>query len=199
MHIPNHHSLWLAARACLSLVVLMAVASLTGTAFAADREAVTTEYKIKSALLYKFTRFVEWPKDLIPKATDFKICVLGQDEFGSTLDALEGRKAHGLPIRIQRFKLSAKIDTSCRLVFITRHKQIFLQSILEQLDPYPILTVGDSDSFADQGGMVQFVIKNKKISFRINNVRANACKLHIAAPLLQMSTIVEGNQSRGRS
>jgi hypothetical protein len=170
------------------------LATLCGVNLAFAGEQVSTEYKLKSVLLYKLTRFVEWPAALSVEKSDFKICLLGRDDFGSALQALEQHQVAGKQIKVLRFDQSEQIDTDCRIVFVSSSKQPFIPSIIQRLAPYPILTVGESDGFAQQGGMIQFALKNKKISFEINNHKVLACKLKIAAPLLQMSTIVKAKQ-----
>ena len=152
--------------------------------------AVSSEYKLKAALIYKLTRFVEWPGEHRPQ-TDFGICILGRDDFGSALDALESRNVHGLPIRIRRLVQSEAVDSGCQILFVSESKRPFLRSILASLKGRPILTIGDLDGFAEKGGMIEFVRGRQRIGFRINLQQASRAGLEIAAPLLQLSTIVE--------
>ena len=152
--------------------------------------AVSSEYKLKAALIYKLTRFVEWPPESRQR-TDFGICILGRDDFGSALDALESRYVHGLPIRIRRLVQSDAVDSSCQILFVSESKRPFLHSILASLEGRPILTIGDLDGFAEKGGMIEFVRGRQRIAFRINLRQASRAGLNIAAPLLELSTIVE--------
>ncbi len=152
--------------------------------------AVSSEYKLKAALIYKLTRFVEWPRESWQR-TDFGICILGRDDFGSALDALESRNVHGLPIRIRRLVQSDAVDSSCQILFVSESKRPFLRSILTSLEGQPILTIGDLDGFAEKGGIIEFVRGRQRIGFRINLQQANRAGLKIAAPLLELSTIVE--------
>ena len=151
---------------------------------------VSPEYKLKAALLYKLARFVEWPESVESRST-FGICVLGRDDFGSALDALESRKVDHRPIRIHRFVQSEAVDERCQILFISESKRPFLKPILRTLSRYPILTIGDVEKFAERGGMIEFTRGHKRIGFRINLHQANAAGLKIAAPLLELSTIVE--------
>ena len=184
--LPARRSQW---RLLLPLLVALCAAGPLSAS-----EPVSTEYKLKSVLLYKLTRFVEWPEQLTRRPGRFKICLLGRDDFGPALQALEKYQVAGSSIQVLRFKQSEQVDTDCRIVFISASKQPFIKSIIKRLDPYPILTVGESSDFSAQGGMIQFVLENKKIGFKINLQKANAGKLKIAAPLLQMSTIVKAKQ-----
>ena len=150
---------------------------------------VSSEYKLKAALLYKLTKFVEWPADQQNKKV-FGLCVLGDNPFDQLLETLESRKVAKKAISVHYFELSEAVKDDCDLVFISYSKQAFLKSILENLKGKPVLTVGDSNGFSDQGGVIELTSGNR-IGFKINIKRARENGLKIAAPLLQLATIVE--------
>jgi len=151
----------------------------------------SAEYKLKAALIYKLSKFVEWPSlHVTGPGMEFRICLLGRDDFGSALDALSGRRTAGLPIAIRRFSQSESIGNDCHMLFISDSKQPFMRSILRSLAQRPILTVGDSEHFARNGGMIQFTREDKRLGFKINLEQARASHLKIAAPLLELATIV---------
>ncbi len=184
---------------CLWFILLLSLQPLQLMA-----DSVSAEYKLKAALIYKLTRFIEWPEaysNLYPqdKATQnrFGLCILGRDDFGSALDVLNGRKVGTAVISVQRFKQSESISRSCQLVFISDSKQAFLKAILFSIRQYPILTIGDSPGFAKKGGMIQLIRGDKRIGFNINLQRAKASGLKISAPLLELSTIVSSDPEGG--
>ncbi len=171
------------------ILLLVMLANMASHAIAADN--VLSEYKLKAALLYKLTHFVEWPvMASSPKSNRFNICLLGRDDFGNALDSLSTRKVNGLSIAIYRFSYSTGIDKQCQLLFISDSKQAFLSSIIQTLGKQPVLTISDARDFAEQGGMIQFVSEKKRIGFRINLRKARAANLKIAAPLLELATII---------
>lgn len=151
----------------------------------------TAEYKLKAALIYKLTKFIEWPELQKGKSRNaFGICLLGEDNFGDSLDALEGRKAEGLPIAVYRHSQSDAIDEHCQIVYVSVSKLAFLSPILQSLQARPILTLGDMEGFAEQGGILQFTRGRKRIGFMINLKNAKKSQLTIAAPLLDLATVV---------
>ncbi|BCL62858.1 hypothetical protein DGMP_35510 [Desulfomarina profundi] len=156
--------------------------------------SVSPEYKLKAALLYKLTRFIEWPEQY-SQGDDgsFGICILGQDDFGSLLDTLQKRYVNNARISIHRFMQSEGINENCQLVFISDSKRSYLNSIINTLANKPILTIGESKKFADQGGMIQFVLNDGQIGFKINIGHVHTSGLKIAAPLLELATIVDDN------
>lgn len=179
------------------ILLLVMLANMASHAIAAD-EALS-EYKLKAALLYKLTHFVEWPAIASnPKSNRFNICLLGRDDFGGALDSLSTRKVNGLPIAISRFSYSKGIDKQCQLLFISDSKQAFLSSIIQTLGRQPVLTISDAKDFVEQGGMIQFVSENKHIGFRINLRKARAANLIIAAPLLELATIISTRKNQDK-
>ncbi len=167
----------------------------TSSAMAAEYSAVA-EYKLKAALIYKLTGFVEWPERINTSDTDkFGICVLGRDDFGNSLDGLEGRVVGDYPITIKRFAQSSSINSECQIVFISESKKAYLTEISKALLQYPILTIGDSENFAEKGGMLQFTEGDKRIGFKVNLVNAKLAGLKIAAPFLKICTVVNFNQT----
>ena len=151
----------------------------------------TAEYGLKAAIIYKLTKFVEWPwSGSDDKPEFFTICLLGDDDFGSALDALEGRTAADLSIRINRFAQSDAIDERCQMLFISASKQAFLSPILKGLHDKAILTLGDTENFAAMGGIVQFTREQNRIGFKINLKSARRSKLEIASPLLDLATVI---------
>ena len=151
----------------------------------------TAEYKLKAALLYKLTKFVEWPKESENSSQrPFGLCVLGNNNFGSALDSVEGRTVGGRKIALYFYDQSEAMQNNCDLVFISDSKRPFLSPILLSLNNQAILSVSDMSDFAKNGGIIQFTTR-KRIGFKINIESAKKAGLKIAAPLLQLATIVK--------
>ena len=155
----------------------------------------TQEYRLKAALIYKLTKFVTWPEtSALTAQKTFNICLLGQDPFGEALDVLESKSAQSKPIKIYRFNQSDSVDVHCQMLFIDPSKQAFEVTILKSLKLDPVLTLGETEYFAQHGGMIQFTVEGKRIGFKINDSQAKLSKLKISAPLLQLATIVESTE-----
>ena len=154
-------------------------------------EAPTAEENaLKAALVYKLAQFVDWPQN-ISGESEFAFCVLGEDAFAGALDRLEGRVLYGLPVTVRHYRQSEAVSRNCRVLFFGRDKTPFERDILERFSVRPMLTVGEGDSFAENGGMIQLRRDGRKFAFVINPACARRAGLTIAAPLLSMSAIVE--------
>ena len=149
------------------------------------------EYKVKAAFLYKFTKFIEWPDKAFEDANSpFTLCVVGEDPFGGALDPLQGKTAQGREILILKTKYLEELTTSCQVVFVSVSERKRIDAIVEVFRLHPALTVSDIKNFARQGGIMNFVKKNKKIRFVINVGAGKRAGLKISAQLLELATVV---------
>lgn len=161
---------------------------LPGIAPARAEPTPSAEYKLKAALIYKLARFVEWPAEDLQES--FRICVRGTDPFGAALDVLATRKLYDRPIEIHRSS-DAPVDIeNCGVLFITKEEAQNVQSLLQRLKKRSVLTIGDAETFARLGGMVQMSLAGKKIRFTVNLQSVEAAGLKVAAPLLELSTVI---------
>jgi hypothetical protein len=164
--------------------------------FGQAEEQLVTEYRIKAAFLYNFSRFVSWPEEI--RQTDrFTICVLGIDPFGNALDSLAGKAVHDSQLDILHLP-GTDVAGECRVVFVSDSETDRIDSILAPLEDRPVLTVSDSAAFAEKGGMIGLRLANNKVRFDINIDAAQRAGLNISSKLLSLATIV-GDATRGEA
>lgn len=147
------------------------------------------EYQVKAAYLYNFARFVAWPPD---DRREIRVCVLGEDPFGTDLDALGSRTVRGLPIVLERPAERGRL-THCHLLFIATSASAELSSILDELSEVSVLTIGESDGFAAAGGMIGFIERDGRVKLEINLRAARVAYLEISSKLLEVSRVVEAS------
>lgn len=151
----------------------------------------TEKQKIKAALIYKIPKFVKWPNRTFEKNGHFNICMLGKDTLNGALNALKNRKISQKRIDINYIKLEDLNSSHCHVLFVTFSQNKNLSRILNTLNNQPTLTISDINKFATNGGMIEIYKQDKRLAFRINNKAAKAANLELAAPLLDMATVVE--------
>lgn len=168
----------------LSGIVLIALLWLTLAVCAADY----SEYEIKAAYLYKFSEYVEWPPDVFPDdKAPFSIGILGKDPFGRVLDdTIKGKKVQGRGIVIKRSN-EAKDLTGCQMVFVSPPEDSQMKDSLGAFDELPVLTVGESEEFGRQRGMIRFVLVESNVRFEINADSARKAGLKISSQLLKLA------------
>jgi hypothetical protein len=146
------------------------------------------EFEVKAAVLFKFTQFIKWPANALPPpGTPFTIGILGADPFGRNLDnVVRGEKVAGRNIAIKRGQNAAALK-GCQVIYVSKSEQARLGNILQALQGTSTLTVGEGTQFCDQGGMIGFLLKGDKVSFRIKSGAAKKEGLEISPNLIKIS------------
>ena len=147
------------------------------------------EYEVKAAFLYNFARFVEWP-DPAPAAEEpVEICVLGEDPFGEVLDrTIAKKKVRGHPVVARRIEGPDDAAT-CRIVFVSASEER-LRPTLETLAREQTLTVGEDDDFTKQGGMIKFLLDERRVRLEINVDALERAGLKASSQLLRVARVV---------
>jgi hypothetical protein len=179
----------------LGAAILGALAALSGACPASTETNPTGEYQIKAAFLYHFAQFVEWPEETFKDAgSPLTYCTIGGDPFQGSLDAaLNGKTIGARSFRVVHFRQSQEIH-GCQVLFLGAGEKKLLGAILASVKGNSILTVGDSEHFVQEGGMIGFCLEENKIRFEINLETAQRAKLRISSRLLTLAKSVIGAQ-----
>ncbi len=167
------------------VMVLMVLAAGRGRGEALD------EYQVKAAFLYNFAKFVEWPPGTFQSAADpIAICILGPDPFGGALhEAVRGKAVGGRTFRIAVIS-DARQAAGCQILFIHSSVRKRQPTLLRELAVPGLLTVGEWEDFAAQGGMIHLKLEEGKVRMEINAAAAERAGLRISSKLLHLARIV---------
>jgi hypothetical protein len=146
------------------------------------------EYQLKAVFLFNFAKFVEWPPQAFADPHDpFSICVLGDNPFGAALDdAVRGKTVASRPIAI-RLVSSGQQAQTCQILFVSASERKRMHGLLEGLRNCCVLTVGDMDDFTQNGGIVQFRMKDSRVRIEIDAEAAERASLRISSRLLSLA------------
>ena len=144
------------------------------------------EYEIKAAYLYNFIKYVDWPS----YGDTITIGVLGNDPFGAALAPLNGKIVKGRRLLIKHLD-SVREAQQCQIIFVSSSEKQRLQEIFESLRSARVLTVGETQGFADGGGIINFIEENNKVRFEINAEAARRTGLNISSELLKLARLVK--------
>ena len=166
------------------VAALVVAAAGAGTV---DAQQASREYEIKAAVLVNFVRLTQWPEG--DTKSHRTICVLGENPFGNALQALDGKSAGGGTIET---RADVKISEAggCNVLFISSSKARELPSVLESLEGSSVLTVAETQGFAEAGGMVGMRIDRNKISLELNVAAVQHAGLYVSSQLLQLAKVV---------
>jgi len=175
---------WLTA----TLLLLILTAIMAPSAVAAER--VLSEYQVQAAYLINFIRFTSWPPSAFrDEQQDIVIGILGEDVFGATFDAIDGRYIANRRLQVLRLREGDNAQ-GCHLLYISGSEGRVLKQILAGLHGKAILTVSDLDNFATAGGMIEIKKVDDKIQLLINVNVIRAAGLQLRANLLKIATLV---------
>ena len=188
-HCRLHHASMI--NKAVSLVIMVAV--FVGASLAPNvqsEDAVSHEYVLKAAYLFNFAKFVEWPaKAFADDQGVIKFCVLGKDPFGGALELIKDKMVNRRKVVIRRSATIGDLE-GCHILFISKSEKKELARIFAYLKDSYVLTVGDTENFADRGGVINFTTVGKKLRFEINMNAAQRSGLRISSKLLKLATSV---------
>jgi hypothetical protein len=169
-------------RRFLTIALFAALAAHPGA------QTATLEYQVKAAYLFNFLKFVEFP----PAAGPLNICVAGRNPFGTALDeTVRGEQIQGRQVTS---RVILEPEPNCDVVFIPANAAT--AAYLRAARGTSTLTVGETDQFIMQGGIVNFVRQGNNVRFEIDPIAAEQAKLRISSRLLQLATIVRPGDPR---
>jgi len=171
-----------------SILVLSCITGLFSQASAADEQSL--EYQVKAAFVLNFTKFTEWPSSAFPAVNSpFSICILGMDPFGGSLEQIiQGEAIGGHRMAIQRINRGSR-PQGCQVLFAGQAEKD-TRMVLADLGA-GVLTIGEGDSFLQDGGMISFIIENRRTRFDINLKAAENAGLKLSSRLLSVARSVK--------
>ena len=181
--------------ACARAVSLAMIAICLASGSAADRSPFTAEEShLKAAFLFHFVQLVDWPAGALGADTSpLTLCTLGLDTFDD-LEAVVSEKLIGTrPLRVVHLK-QGQDTQACHLLFVASGERTRVPLLLARLKGAPILTVGDTEDFVKQGGIIGFFLEGKKVRFEINLDASQRAGLKISSRLLLLAKSVIGGR-----
>ncbi|HUF80865.1 MAG TPA: YfiR family protein [Burkholderiales bacterium] len=147
----------------------MAIAILwPGWSASATEEAPALEHRVKAAFLYQFAGYVEWPPNSFERAdTPVTIAVVGAEPLAAELGQMTvGRTVGGRRVSVRQVKAEDSL-AGVHILFIGRAESARLSQLARTAQPRSILTVTESDGALEQGGMINFVIVDRRVRFEV--------------------------------
>jgi hypothetical protein len=191
---PSMRSLIAPAVLC-ALIFALRIDSLR--AQSTEGGVINREYGIKAAYLYQFAYYIVWPAgSFADNQSPFVIGILGSDPFGDSLnDIARNKKVDGRQIVIKQFNSLADYKP-CHILFVSSSAEPVgndLISIRKQ-QRFPVLLVGETPDFTEQGGAIKLFIEQNRIRFEVNMDVARRNQLKISSKLLSLAKIVDSEQ-----
>lgn len=166
---------------------------VSGTTQYVRGQTTVEESQVKAAFLFHFAQLVDWPAD--PNSDGNRsliICVFDDDPQRHELQSTLEGKLIGERVLHIRLLSDPQAIPGCNILFLSRDEGPRQSAILRDLRDRPILTVGETESFLSDGGMIRFHLEADRIRFDINLAAADSAHLKISSRLLLLATSVTG-------
>lgn len=154
------------------------------------------EDKVKTAFVYNFAKFIDWPDAANAGTSEFDICIAGKTSLGETIhQSLQHKTIKDRVIRVRRIGWSTDQLQGCHMLYVNGSTSPDTRRLLDAAHSKPILTIGETENFTFHGGIIRFLIVDGKVRFSINQGVAERVGLNISAKLLNVAIRVQRNQS----
>jgi hypothetical protein len=86
----------------------------------------------------------------------------------------------------------------CHILFVSASEKAHLPEILNAVRDSAIVTVGETEQFLAQGGVINFTKKTNRIHLEINLDAARRANLKLSSKLLGVADVVLGKSVEGK-
>ena len=191
MPTPYHRLRLRSARPRGSVVALLAAWLFVGHPAGGGETAAED---VKLAFLFNFAKFTEWPEPAPATEVPFVIGILGEWPAAAQGEGFGGRTVHGRKVQIVRLGLKDDLR-SCQVLLLHNLEPREVAHALEAVRSVSVLTVGDSDEFLDEGGIIRFVMEGMSLRFEVHLENAATAHLKLNSGLLALANKVRGRRS----
>jgi hypothetical protein len=187
------HTVWRAAL-CLLLLAASVPQECRGAEFG-QQSARSGEYDVKAALVYNFLKFVEWPTQA-GTTNEMPLCILGSIPVPGPFNALQGQEIRGKKLVV--IHLGQHDDLAgCQVIFLAGSYARSVGDVLRTVRGRAILTVGDTEGYAEKGIMINMFLEKKRVRFEINADQARLSGIRISVKLMRLANTVYGEALNG--
>jgi hypothetical protein len=164
---------------CLIVLALVSMSS-------PGKAQSSNDYKFHSVFMYNFTKYIQWPSN----SGDFVIGVLGNSGIYADLERLvQNRTVGSQKIVVKKFSSAASVE-SCNMLFIPSSQSKNLDELKERAKRENILLVTESPGMAQKGSNINFVLKDGKWKFELNEQATKDAGIRVSSELMKLAIAV---------
>jgi YfiR/HmsC-like len=178
--------------------ILLGVAACIGSNQGTGQTAQLTPSEVKAVFLVNLVKFVEWPDAAFATAREpITFGIVGADPLANALSrTVYGQSVKGRVLAVRKYDFGDDLRR-CQVLFVSASEQARVPQILASVLGASVLTVSDTERFAEAGGVVQFAVDEDRVHFSVNRDAAMQAKLQISAKLLTLSRVVSSAGALG--
>lgn len=145
-------------------------------------------YQLHSVFMYSFTRYIQWPDEMNQGA--FEIHVLGDSPILAELQKMaESKKVGERSIKVSRVGALTDIKR-CNILFVPADKSTQLTDILTKVGSNATLVVTEQSGIGAKGSGINFIEKEGKLAFEINQTALAKQRLKASTELMRFGIVI---------
>ena len=150
--------------------------------------AFAQNYRMHSVFIYSFTRYVQWPDAY--NQGDFEILVLGDSPILDELRAMaQAKKVGDRVIKVTKITSPAEIR-KCNMLFVPVEKSDQIDNVVSKVNTQSILIVTEEKGLAAKGSDINFIVKDGKLAFELNQASVNKQGLKVSNELTRLAILI---------
>ncbi|HLP46368.1 MAG TPA: YfiR family protein [Candidatus Kapabacteria bacterium] len=150
------------------------------------------EYNVKIAFIKKFFDFIKWPSDNSASG-QFIFGIIGNTPFNDQMEKLS--KKISIPNKTVLIKPIADLDLAqvkeCHVLIIGNIDAEQLKEILAIIGNQPILSISDTEGFAEIGVLINFFKAENNVKFEINYSAVKKSGLTFSSKLYKLARLID--------
>jgi len=163
----------------LLVVILSAFSFINGMA---------QSYKMHTVFIFSFTRYIQWPDAY--SGGEFEILVLGDSPIVDELKSMaQVKKVGDRAIKVTKINNVSEIR-KCNILFIPAAKSPQIAEVLAKVTTQSILVVSEEQGLGAKGSNVNFVTKDGKLAFELNQGATTKQGLKVSNELSRLAILI---------
>jgi len=169
------------------VLVILSALNLYGACKLSYADAVQ-EYTAKSVLALNLARYSDWPPEVfLDSGGTVNLCLLGDEVVQKAFNIIEKKPVGSKTLSVININESKQLE-HCHLLYICADS-VNATQWLEESSKRHILTIGESEDFLGQGGMVYLEMSDPKINLNVNLAATQKAGVQISSRVLKLATI----------
>jgi hypothetical protein len=145
------------------------------------------DYTFHTVFVYNFTKYIQWPS----QGENVLIGVVGGDsEAMQAFEKMAKAKSGSGKNYIVKKIMSPPDADACHLIFVPENESDKAQIYAAKAAGKGQLVVTEKEGYSQKGGMINFITKDGKLRFELNQEAINRTGLKVSSQLLGLAIVV---------
>lgn len=150
--------------------------------------SLAQNYKMHTVFIFSFTRYIQWPAAY--NGGEFEIIVLGDSPIVDELKAMaQAKKVGDRSIKITRISSPEEIR-KCNILFVPATQSSQINEVLTKVTTQSILVVTEEPGLGAKGSNVNFITRDGKLAFELNQGAATKQGLKVSNELSRLAILI---------